>query len=344
MSLIFVLGIMLFSGVEFASAEGNVGVIIGQTADYTYAISRTLRDSNGTLITSMPINVEYLETITILQISGTNVTFEFERDLLNGTEETGTSWVNVSDGNGTGSFVVIPANINEGARLYPEWTNENGTSEGAPSVNETVLMKYGNAMMEVNHLNFTYWVDEQPGSENWYWEKSTGLIVKWTISGQEVLEDGTVEAINIHFHRVGLKQIFYPYIDSKDYPVAVESDSTILGFEFNQTERALNMKLTGKTGTLGSCDITVPDNLLWGTFSLSMDGYTLVEGEDYTQTHNGTHYTFDIGYIHSTHLIEIEASEAIPEFPVWMVLPLFITATLLAVVLYRKRLHSLPMD
>jgi hypothetical protein len=335
---------MLFSGVEFASAEGNVGVVVGQTADYTYAISRTFRDSNGTLITSMPFNVDYLETITILQISGTNVTFEFDRDLLNGTEETGTSWVNVNDGNGTGSFVVIPANINEGAQLYPDWTNENGTSEGAPSVNETILMKYGDAMMEVNHLNFTYWVDEQPGSENWYWEKSTGLIVKWTISGQEVLEDGTVEAFNIHFQRVGLKQIFYPYIDSKDYPVAVESDSTILGFEFNQTKRTLNLKLTGKTGTLGSCEITVPDNLLWGIFSLSMDGYTLVEGEDYTQIHNGTHYTFDVGYIHSTHLIEIEASEAVPEFPVWMILPLFITTTLLAVVLYRKRLHSLPMD
>jgi len=343
-SLIFVLGIMLFSGVEFASAEGNVGVVVGQTADYTYAISRTFRDSNGTLMTSTPFNVDYLETITILQISGTNVTFEFERDLLNGTEETGTSWVNVSDGDGTGSFVIISANINEGTRLYPDWTNENGTSEGAPSINETILMKYGDTMMEVNHLNFTYWIDEQPRSQNYYWEKSTGLIVKWAISGQEVLEDDTVEAFNIHFHRVGLKQIFYPYIDSKDYPVAVESDSTILGFEFNQTERALNLKLTGKTGTSGSCDIIVPDNLFWGTFSLSMDGYTLVEGEDYTQTHNGTHYTFNIGYIHSTHVIEIEASEAVPEFPVWMILPLFITATLLAVALYRKRLHSLPMD
>jgi len=332
---------MLFSGVEFASAEGNVGVVVGQTADYTYAISRTVRDSNGSLTTSIPFTVDYLETITIQKISGTNVTFEFKRDLLNGTEETGTSWVNVSDGDGTG-FVVISANRNAGALLYPDWVNENGTSEGAFSVNETVLMKYGDAMMEVNHLNLTYWIDDQPRSENYYWEKSTGLIVKWIISGSEVVEDDAIETLTLYFQRVGLEQVFYPYIDSKDYPVTVDSDSTILGFEFNQTERQLSLNVTGKTGTSGSCDVVVPGNLLWGTFSLSMDGYALVEGDDYSQTYNGTHYTFHISYIHSTHTIEIIGSEGIPEFPAWMILPLFMTATLLVVILYRKRLRNLP--
>jgi hypothetical protein len=338
--LIFVLVVMLFSGVDFASAEGNVGVVVGQTADYTYAISRTVRDSNGNLTTSTPFTVDYLETITVQEISGTNVTFEFERDLLNGTKETGMSWVNVSDGDGT-VFVVISANLNAGALLYPDWVNENGTSEGAYSVNETVLLKYGDTMMEVNHLNLSYTLDDQPRSENYYWEKSTGLIVKWTLSGSETAEDGTVETVNVHFQRVGLEQVFYPYIDSDAYPVTVNSDSTILGFEFDQTEKQLSLKVTGKTGTSGSCEITFPDGLLWGTFSLSMDGYGLVEGEDYSQTYDGTYYTFSISYIHSSHTIEIVASDAVPEFPAWMILPLFMTATLLAVMLYRKRLrHS----
>jgi hypothetical protein len=338
--LIFVLMVMLFSGVDFASAEGNVGVVVGQTADYTYAISRTVRDSNGNLTTSTPFTVDYLETITVQKISGTNVTFEFERDLLNGTEETGTSWVNVSDGSGT-VFVVISANLNAGALLYPDWVNENGTSEGAYSLNETVLLKHGDAMMEVNHLNLTYTFDGQPRSENYYWEKSTGLIVKWIISGSESAEDGTVETVNAHFQRVGLEQVLYPYIDSDAYPVTVNSDSTILGFEFNQTEKQLSLNLTGKTGTSGSCEITFPDGLLWGTFSLSMDGYALVEGDDYSQTYDGTYYTFQISnYIHSSHTIEIVASDAVPEFPAWMILPLFMTATLLAVMLYRKRLRQ----
>ena len=336
--LIFVLVVMVFSDVDFASAEGNVGVAVGQTADYTYAISRTVRDSNGNLTTSTPFTVDYLETITVQEISGTNVTFEFKRDLLNGTTETGTSWVNVSDGNGT-VFVVISAKLNAGGMLYPDWVNENGTSEGAFSVNETVLLKYGDVMMEINHLNLSYTLDNQPRSENYYWEKSTGLIVKWTLSGSETAEDGTVETVNVHFQRVGLEQVFYPYIDSDAYPVTVNSDSTILGFEFDQTEKQLSLDVTGKTGTSGSCEITFPDGLLWGTFSLSMDGYALVEGEDYSQTYDGTYYTFSISYIHSSHTIEIEASDAVPEFPAWMILPLFMAATLLAVMLYRKRLR-----
>ncbi len=339
--LFFLLVVMLFSGVDFASAEGNVGVDLGQSADYTYAISGTTRDSNGSLTESMPFTVDYLETITIQQISGTNVTFEFDRDLLNGTEETGTSWVDVSDGNGTGFLIVVSANLNAGDLLYPDWTNENGTSKGAPVVNETITMKYGNAMIEVNHLNYTYTVDSQPRSENYYWEKMTGLILKWTLSGSEVVEDGAVETVNIYFHRVGLEHVFHPYIDSEGYPVRVDSDSTILGFLFNQTEKQLSLNVSGKDGTAGSCIVIVPDSLLWGSFSLSMDGYTLMEGDDYTQTHNGTHYMFHISYIHSSHTIEIAGSEVISEFPAWMIPPLFMTATLLAVLVYRKRLRHI---
>ena len=339
--LFFVLVVMLFSGVEFVSAEGNVGVVVGQTADYTYAISGTERGSNGSLTMSMPFNVGYLETITIQQVSGTNVTFQYVRDLLNGTEETGASWVDVSDGNGTGFFVIISANINAGDMLYPDWTNENQTSEGAPFVNETISMMYGGATIEVNHLNYTYTIEDQIYSANYYWEKSTGLMLKWTISGSEVVDD-EIETLNIYFQKVGLQQVFYPYIDSRGYPVTVDSDSAILGFEFNQTEKNLSLNVTGKTGTAGFCDVVVPDSLLWGTFSLSMDGYSLVEDDDYSQTHNGTHYTFHLSYIHSTHTIEIVGSEGIPEFPAFVILPLFMTATLLAVILYRRRLRHLP--
>jgi len=225
------------------------------------------------------------------------------------------SWVNVSDGSGTGFFVIISANLNAGDLLYPDWKNENQTSEGAPFVNETISIKYGDATIEVNHLNYTYTIDDQPRSENYYWEKSTGLSVKWTMSGSEVVEDDAVETLTIYSQKVGLQQVFYPYIDSMDYPVTVDSDSAILGFEFNQTERNLSLNVTGKTGTSGFCEVIVPDSLVWGTFSLKMDEYPLVKGVDYTQTHNGTHYIFHIAYIHSSHTIDIVASGAIPDEP-----------------------------
>ena len=149
--------------------------------------------------------------------------------------------------------------------------------------------------------------------------------------------------MNIHFQRVGLEQVFYPYIDNKEYPVTVDSDSTILGFKFNQTEKQLSLNVTGKTGTSGSCDITVPDGLLWGEFSLYKDGLPLEEDVDYTETHNGTHYIFCINYDLSTHAIDIQGTEVIPEFPALTSMLLMLTVLAVVIVAYKRRLLKTPI-
>jgi len=179
--LVFVLVVMLFAGVESASAEENVGVTVGQTAEYTYAFSGTHRYDNGSLISSMPFNVGYIETITIQEISGTNITVQCVRRQLDGTEETNQWWVDVNTGNGTAGGVVISADRNEGERVYPNWAGGSQGSEGADIINETILMKYGDTSIEVNHVNLTYTVDDQPSYWNYYWEKATGLVIKYDI-------------------------------------------------------------------------------------------------------------------------------------------------------------------
>ena len=327
----------LFSGVQFTSAAGSVGVVVGKSADYTYAISGTARDSNGTLIETAPYTVAYTEQITIMQVSGTNVTFQFYRDFLNETTEGGTSWVDLSNGNGTGSFVVISANVGTGDMLYPDWVNSYSTTEGAPVANDTVSLMYLGEPIEACHLGY---VNEYGNySTDYYWEKSTGLMLKWEIKGSEDVDD-SVETLNIHFQRVGLEHEFCPFIDNDEYQVKVSSSSTLLGFEFNQTEKKISLDVSGLSGTSGHCGVWVPEGLLSGSFSLSFDGYSLVEGDNCTITYEGAYYKFEIPYIHSTHTIEIVGSQVIPEFQAWMLLPLFMTATLMAVMLYRKRLQA----
>jgi archaellin len=245
----------------------------------------------------------------------------------------------VSTGNGTASGVIISADLNAGEMVYPDWVNNESTTEGADIINETITMKYGDTNIELNHVSLMYMVDDQPSYWDYYWEKSTGLLIKYTITGTEVDDNGTTVYLNYQQQRVGLQHVFYPLIDSADYPVTVDSNSAILAFEFNQTERNLRLNVSGTTGTAGSCEVTVPGSLLWGTFSLNMDGYPLVEGDDYTQSYNGTHYTFRINYIHSTHAIEIVGSDVIPEFPAGLLMPLFMIATLLAIIAYRRRLR-----
>ena len=82
LSLAFVLVVSMFSGVTSCLADANVGVTVGLSYDYVSAISGTKRDANGTLMDSLPFSASYLETITVLQVSGTDVTIEFERDFM----------------------------------------------------------------------------------------------------------------------------------------------------------------------------------------------------------------------------------------------------------------------
>jgi hypothetical protein len=101
------------------------------------------------------------------------------------------------------------------------------------------------------------------------------------------------------------------------------------------------LDVSGLSGTSGHCGVWVPEGLLSGSFSLSLDGLPLVEGDNCTITYEGAYYKFQIPYIHSSHTIEIVGSQVIPEFQVWMLLPLFMAATLMAVMLYRKRFQAL---
>lgn len=114
--------------------------------------------------------------------------------------------------------------------------------------------------------------------------------------------------------------------------VEIYSNSSISEFQFNTTSIKLSFNVTGPAGTSGFCNVVVPENLLWGNFSLFINGVPLVEGVNYTKAYNGTHYTFAITYTHSEHIIEIEGTEVIPEFSPALILPLFIVLTMLAVV------------
>jgi hypothetical protein len=112
----------------------------------------------------------------------------------------------------------------------------------------------------------------------------------------------------------------------------------VLGFEFNQGEKQILLTVSGKTGTVGSCQVAVPNSLLSGSFTLTMDDFDLVEGTDYTQSNNGTHEIFDIEYVHSTHTIEITGTQTIPEFSSLVLVSLFLVSSVVTVAVYRKRL------
>jgi hypothetical protein len=122
-------------------------------------------------------------------------------------------------------------------------------------------------------------------------------------------------------------------VDGNLFQVVTESNSTISALVFAKENKKLLFNVTGTTGTTGFCNITIPNQLLGGPYSSSLDGQPLSAT---ITLDNGTHTGLGFNYVHSAHRIEIIGTTAIPEFPSTMLLPLLALTTLVAAVLAGK--------
>jgi hypothetical protein len=115
--------------------------------------------------------------------------------------------------------------------------------------------------------------------------------------------------------------------------VSVMSNSTVSEFKVNVAQRTIGFNVTGAEGSTGFCRVTIPNiivqNLWQGNYTILVDG----EPWPFTNWTDTTNTYVYFNYTHSQHQTVI-----IPEFPPYLILPLFMMATLLAAfVLKRKR-------
>jgi hypothetical protein len=126
-------------------------------------------------------------------------------------------------------------------------------------------------------------------------------------------------------------------VGDKTYPVTANSNSTVTDLTFNPATKELNFKVSGQTGTTGYCKITIPTTLVWGELSIYKDEILLVKNVDYTISNDGTNNVLQINYSHSTHNFKIVGTQAIPEFSWLAILPLFISALFIAMILRHRK-------
>ena len=128
-------------------------------------------------------------------------------------------------------------------------------------------------------------------------------------------------------------EIFY---NQTTYIVETRTNTTLFDFTFNQTLARIRFNATQTDETSGFCNITIPSELMWGTFSIYKDDIALIENTDYTQTSNSTHYIFSLNYEHGSHIIDVFSTDVIPELSALVMISTLVILSI-AVVVYRKK-------
>ncbi len=129
---------------------------------------------------------------------------------------------------------------------------------------------------------------------------------------------------------------------STEANITVLSNSTLSDFAFNRSYNQINFNISGEAGTAGYSNVSIPQDLLLGNpLSLQIDE----ELQSYNHYQNSTHTSLYFNYTHQDILqVTINRTEAIPEFAPVTILPLFVIATLIAVILSKRKLRAYRRD
>lgn len=290
------------------------------------------------------MNVSWSD-MEILSVSDSNVTGRLTTIYANGTERTDVMWGNVATGEGNLSVVIIPSNLGAGDEIPANltWLTEEPLRL---TINGTVTRSYAGVNREVNYVNITYPIvydNVTLGAWNmsFYWDKKTGVMCEEIVSYRISYTVNTTHYyMNMSFlYRMTATNMWpavFTVTNGYAFNVTMISNSIISNFNFSESLKQISFNVTGPAGRAGYCNVTVPKDLL-------RDGpwIILLNGTDWTTsctiTENDTHTFIYIPYTHSTNTIQITGTWVIPEFPSFLTLPLFMVATLLAVVIYRTK-------
>jgi len=177
---VFLLSAVIGSQLIVAVAAQGVGVSEGDWAEYDCDPS-----TNGTLY--HPSWNTTWSMSTVLEISGTNITYQGITRYANTTEVTTITVLDVATGQAnttynSGSFIA--ANLTQGDLIYTN-PSSGAVPQGA-TINETIWGTYPVVgYVEVNHLNITssWTVDTTvvTMSLNLYWYRATGMLTEVSI-------------------------------------------------------------------------------------------------------------------------------------------------------------------
>ena len=103
------------------------------------------------------------------------------------------------------------------------------------------------------------------------------------------------------------------------------------------TLKKISYNVTGIEGTTGMSNITIPNEMLGGPYTVTVDDGLPMDPPGVIISFNATHTSLCFAYMHSTHVIEIEGTTAIPEYPTTNLLIMLLATSLIAIALARRK-------
>jgi parallel beta-helix repeat protein len=177
-----------------------------------------------------------------------------------------------------------------------------------------------------------------------YWAESSGIDFRSGIAQDDSGSDGIQDNAHLSVRCVDLYPLAGPisifdagiWNETADF-IEVVSNSTVSGFQLDVNRKTMFFKVAGSGGT-GFCRVIISNTIVQDMWNRSYSVLVNSEPCSFTNWTDATHTYVYFQYNHSEHEILI-----VPESSVLMLLSVFMIATLLAVVVYRKRILSRTM-
>ena len=251
---------------------------------------------------------------------------------------------------GEETYCWLPTNIHIGAKVNITWSYDRPSSLDNATytvIDEKILSALGEPQAcWVLYLPPTTSIDGTWNySETWDSDKDVGiplgLVSKgWAVDGSSAWVDN-MWFMDTNVYLGPSTYVFQAVADSQTFNITVVTNSTIptQTFNFSQGEKKISFNVTGLSGTAGFCNITIPRTLVDCT---NLDEWVIfANGTDISgncHKNRDADYTYIcIPYNHSVQPIVVRGTWVVPEFPTAIIMPLFMIATLLTVIVHRKR-------
>jgi len=184
-----------------------------------------------------------------------------------------------------------------------------------------------------NHVSLFSPANWDNGHEGNYWSDYMGLDdgTDSRIKGDGVGDTDLPHLGIDHFPLVAPRGSV-PFIwDDMIYWVDLATNSTVASFDFTQPLREISFNVVGPSNSTGFCNVTIPLNFMW--CDQLEEWQVTIDDEPPTYfpipMKNGTHTFLYFTYNHSAQKVKIISVYAVPEFPVTILLLVFMITSLL---------------